>query len=144
MNFKKIKEITFFRFLIAGAFNTAFGVTFTFFLIKYSFLHYSINLLIGHTIGTILSYINNSYNVFNVKFSFWRVFLFIGVYSFIYFFTLSLMKIIIYRYLISPEVAFVIIMPISVIISYFFQKKMIFLNSKRISTMLNKLKIFKI
>ncbi len=124
----KILDNTESRFIIAGAVNTAFGVSLGYIFIKYLPFHYTFNLLLAMFLGVIFNYINSSVFVFRVQYSFKSILFFFLNYLFIYFLNIFLISVVISFAQFEEQNAFLIITPIGVAITYLVQKNLIFKN----------------
>ena len=115
------------RFLIAGVFNTVFGYA-IYGLAIYIGLHFGVALLIATLIGVVFNYFTNKTYVFKRKNE--RVFIaFVATYATVYvvnfigiFFLKSLVN--------SSYMAALIILPLSAILTFVINKKVVFRNAK--------------
>ena len=119
-------QYQFARFIIAGVLNTLFGAVIGFLFLYFLPFHYSLSVFLATLIGIIFNYYNNSKFVFKNELSLFKISLFFLTYGILYLFNIIFMALIMSYFLMESYEAFLFVIPIMALITYYIQKKFIF------------------
>lgn len=119
-------QYQFARFIIAGILNTLFGAVIGFLFLYFLPFHYSLSVFLATLIGIIFNYYNNSKFVFKNELNLLKISLFFLTYGILYLFNILFMTLIMSYFLMESYEAFLFVIPIMTLITYYIQKKFIF------------------
>ncbi len=128
----KYKNLTSFRFLIAGMINTVvgFGLGLLFLLILP--FHYSLSIFMSTVLGVCFNYFMSVKYVFRSKSSKLKIFLYFLVYFFMYLLNMLSMYILINHFYMNDIISFMICAPFIIGLTYLLQKNLVFQDEKNI------------
>lgn len=119
-------QYQFARFIIAGILNTLFGAVIGFLILYFLPFHYSLSVFLATLIGIIFNYYNNSRFVFKHELNLLKISLFFLTYVILYLINILFMTLIMSYFLMESYEAFLFVVPIMALITYYIQKKFIF------------------
>jgi putative flippase GtrA len=108
------------RFLVTGLINTI--GTYLIYLLMLKFLNHSLSYTVAYVSGIVIAYILNSFYTFKVKFSFKKMLLYPIVYLIQYLVNLLILNILILKFSISAGLAPVIVIVVSIPLTFFLSK----------------------
>ena len=128
----KYKNLTSFRFLIAGMINTVvgFGLGLLFLLILP--FHYSLSIFMSTVLGVCFNYFMSVKYVFRSKSSKLKIFLYFLVYFLMYLLNMLSMYILINHFYMNDIISFMICAPFIIGLTYLLQKYLVFQDEKNI------------
>jgi putative flippase GtrA len=128
----KYKNLTSFRFLIAGMINTVvgFGLGLLFLLILP--FHYSLSIFMSTVLGVCFNYFMSVKYVFRSKSSKLKIFLYFLVYFLMYLLNMLSMYILINHFYMNDIISFMICAPFIIGLTYLLQKNLVFQDEKNI------------
>ncbi len=128
----KYKNLTSFRFLIAGMINTVvgFGLGLLFLLILP--FHYSLSIFMSTVLGVCFNYFMSVKYVFRKKSTKLKIFLYFLVYFFMYLLNMLSMYILINHFYMNDIISFMICAPFIIGLTYLLQKNLVFQDEKNI------------
>ena len=136
-HFKKYKDLTIFRYLVAGVINTfvGFGLG-VLFLLTLPF-HYTLTVFLSTFLGVCFNYFMSLKYVFRAKSSNYKIILYFSIYLLMYLVNMLFMYILIDRFNMDDIISFIIGAPFIIGLTYLLQKKLIFQDEKNINNNAN-------
>ena len=135
--FKKYKNFTIFRFLIAGIINTFVGFGLGIFLLVVLPFHYALTILISTFLGVCFNYFMSVKYVFRAESSNYKIILYFSIYLLMYLVNMLIMYILINEFNMNDIISFIIGAPFIIGLTYLLQRKLIFQDEKNISNNTN-------
>ena len=136
-NIKKYKDLTIFRYLIAGVINTFVGFGLGVLLLLTLPFHYTLTVFISTFLGVCFNYFMSLKYVFRAKSSNYKIILYFSIYLLMYLVNMLFMYILIDRFNMDDIISFIIVAPFIVGLTYLLQKKLIFQDEKNINNNAN-------
>ena len=136
-HFKKYKDLTIFRYLIAGVINTFVGFSLGVLLLLTLPFHYTLTVFISTFLGVCFNYFMSLKYVFRAKSSNYKIILYFSIYLLMYLVNMLFMYILINRFNMDDIISFIIVAPFIVGLTYLLQKKLIFQDEKNINNNAN-------
>lgn len=133
----KYKDITIFRYLIAGVINTFVGVGLGILLLLTLPFHYTLTVFISTFLGVCFNYFMSVKYVFRAKSSNYKIILYFSIYFLMYLVNMLLMYILINQFGMNDIISFIIGAPFIIGLTYLLQKKLIFQDEKNINNNAN-------
>ena len=124
--FKKYKNLTIFRFLIAGIINTFVGFGLGILLLLVLPFHYALTIFISTFLGVCFNYFMSVKYVFRAKSSNYKIILYFSIYLLMYLVNMLLMYILINQFNMNDIISFTIGAPFIIGLTYLLQRKLIF------------------
>ncbi len=124
--FKKYKNLTIFRFLIAGIINTFVGFGLGILLLLVLPFHYALTIFISTFLGVCFNYFMSVKYVFRAESSNYKIILYFSIYLLMYLVNMLLMYILINQFNMNDIISFIIGAPFIIGLTYLLQRKLIF------------------
>ena len=136
-HFKKYKDLTIFRYLVAGVINTFVGFGLGVLLLLTLPFHYALTVFLSTFLGVCFNYFMSLKYVFRAKSSNYKIILYFSIYFLMYLVNMLLMYILINQFGMNDIISFIIGAPFIIGLTYLLQKKLIFQDEKNINNNAN-------